>query len=190
MAIVTTQAAPDIQRFAFQGLDEIKRPRSEVPRAEVFYNLIEFEVPQPGAGNTQQLQITCVLPQAFTYAISEIHLRVLQGGAQGQEEGLDSVCRGVFQNAILESEASFQLTFGGVSTGISAGVVRLYNFNDDLPKALMLPHVPAQPGAIILIVNSDIDDGDAWTVEFFMRTLQFDIDQLHYWQVNTPTPIR
>jgi len=196
VAVITTAIDATLQRFAFQGLDEVTRPLSHVPRAEMFWQVLNAVVPPPGESNNQRVIINCSLPGNFAYVVSEVHLRTTQtmGGSQ-QNDGVDAVVAAVLMDTISLGESTLAIPFSGTSL-FPAEQNGRRGFTFDLPKTLIAPYPyrtqasVQNTGLLQFDFFSNFENGGEISVNLFCRVLQFDIDQLHHFQVNTPTPVR
>lgn len=213
MALITTTASLIRQYNAFTGLSALERSQSGIARAELVYYNVNDSWPAPGAGNNRIYQTGDIsLPKDFGYVITDAfmqivfngspqinaeavaHLRISPGGTLGPQI-----------NTTLLSYPSRQNSSG--TTAISNINANNYNANypfssadgeityilRDKPTALIYPFssqsytTSPNPASIFnLQVGEQLADGNAYTINTYIRFLQYDIDQSYNYVLQSP----
>lgn len=213
MALITTTGSFIRQYNAFTGLSALERSQSGIARAEVVYYNVNDDWPAPGSGNNRIYQTGDIsLPKDFGYVITDAfiqiigngfhqinaeavaHLRISPGGVLGPQI-----------NTTLTSNASRQDSAGGTAIGTIAA--NNYNANypfassdgeityilRDKPTALIYPFgsqnytsTPNPASIFNLQLGEQVVNGNAYTVNTYIRFLQYDIDQSYNYVIQSP----
>ncbi len=175
-------------RFGFTNLPDPISEKSAIPRAELFYIVNRSKNPNNVAAGSDVIQIVCELPQAFAYVLSEVHCRLATSGA---DEAWDVDMQADIADNKFFNQSDVLVPFVGHSSAdIQAGTQpRDYVFMDNIPKTVIICQ-PGQEGRAIFNVNRTGDTLAIGNLSFFCRVLQFDVDQAHRYEVNTPIPVR
>ncbi len=189
MAIEQTSLSPLPTIFPFLGLDQLGLDRSNVPRAEVIYSGILQVVAASGVGDTQRLDITCELPQNFSYAMAECHIDITTAAGTlntWNDDGIlflvdaNNPARSIFVSSPLHSQ-------GVIDTEMTPKHV--YNL-ENIMKGVLVPPPNSIGAKVGLTFNNTTEGSVAATTSFYIRLYQFDIEQAHHFAVNTPDLIR
>ena len=213
MALITTTGSLIRQYNAFTGLSALERSQSGIARAEVVYYTVNDTWAAPGAGNNRIYQTGDIsLPKDFGYVITDAFmqvvvnnsgtilleavapLRISPGGSLGPQI-----------NAQLDSKPSRQDVNG--TTAIGSIAAFSYNGNypfsssdgemtyvlRDKPTALIYPFAsstytstPNPASTFNLQVGEQYANGPAYSVNLYIRFLQYDIDQSYNYVVQSP----
>ncbi len=189
MAITQTTLTPDPMVFPFLGLGQLGLDRSNVPRSEIVFSGINEIVTLGGVGDEQRLDITCNLPQNFSYALAEFHADISTAGGTTNSWDVDAIAFLVDATGAGRSiSVSMPVTANGVADDIVLPRV-VYDIGKVMSAVLVPP--PNTSGAKLGVTfNNDIQGAVGALVTFYIRFYQYDIEQAHHYSVNTPTLIR
>lgn len=185
MAVVVTTFTPNPQPFAFTTAPGDLINRTALPRAEIIHAVSAGEIVAAGVGDSQLLNVRIELPQNYTYVCVDVALAITGVDAgDWNANALFTIGRGDFQQWMsLESPG---VTVYG--TGAASQIARAYKVPARLPKGLVLG-APTGSNSTINVENGNLN-GTAMEVRFYSRFLQYDIDQFHHVEVNTPSLTR
>ncbi len=186
MATTTTTTAPDPEVFSFSGLPPLRiQQPSPLPRGFISYENSAVAITVAGAGEDQVWRINCVLPIGYAYILVDAHISMQ--GAIADLAGWDTV-----MNAELNFDTPVRaIQFDGVSQGDTFSTTtidrRVFTF-PDLPQAIIpVNDIVSQVG--FRVGNHTTDDA-AMTGSVFVRLMQYDIEQAHYYALHTRQLIR
>jgi len=188
MAIEATVLRPTVTVFPWQGLDDIRRDKSEIPRAEVRYFVNAGAITDSGVGDTQSVRIQCDLPKNFAYVLLDLNMSMYS----------TAVAPIGFNNAIASiadaNFSQFNITWGlekMASQSLGALAFDTWNCSrDNLPSVTLIP--PSDGSMIQLTVDlyNETTNQTGYAAYFFARFARYDISQAYHWAVNTPTLTR
>lgn len=188
MATTLTSIIPTPELFGFTGLPNPLQEQSVIPRQEVLFNVVDETVTVAAAGEDQSVDILCLLPVNFAYALSGIFMSITGTDAAAW----DPVSLAIWTDGDAINR-KLVATIGGLSLGTCSNpstsfgpLARAYNF-EPLPQVLLLPR--DEQRLRVKVGNVSID-GAAMKVNFMARMLMYDISQAHHHAVNTPIPVR
>lgn len=176
-----TTFTPDLKKFAIIGLPA-DQDRSSVPRAELIFTVSSGSVLDPGPGNAQRVLITPLMPAGFSYSIQEAYISV-----KGLEVDSWQTTGWVIVNtgALLGTTVRIEIPSAPTSLYSDGAQFNIgYVWKNVFPGNLLMP---SDTGASATFkVSNIVDDKAAATIQFMCRVLQYDIEQAHHYQVNTP----
>jgi len=188
MAIEFTTISPEPRPFAFTGFDETVTRGADVARAEIVYTG-NATIPVPAVGDTQALVLDIKLPKSFCYVLLDVSLLIQtqsvsiddwpDSGTYTQRPGGEPVTDFKFSGGL---EASGNTIISDTSSQKSW---RLPN----KPSYVLIPSVGLDGVVSIRITTKAIDLPQA-SFDFYVRFLQYDINQAHHWAVNSPAYVR
>ncbi len=189
MAVTQTSLSPTPMVFPFLGLGQLGLDRSNVPRSEIVYSGEAVVVTAGMVGEEQRLDITCELPQNFSYALAEFHCDIATAGGTTNSWDADAIA---FMVDAVGTDRTINVSMPITAEGIVDDVVlprRVYNLQNPMRAVLVPPPntIGAKLGATF---NNDVQAAVQAAVTFYIRFYQFDIEQAHHYSVNTPTLIR
>lgn len=187
MATTVTALTPIGFPFPFIGIGvPAAQLTTFIPSAELIYTANE-SITVAGAGEDQQLTISCALPASFAYVLVESSFRI---------RGVDSAD----WNAVAGSElsdstggpnrVSIPLAYKseGVHNDTTTQIDRQYRLLES-PTKLLVPKPSDNAFFSVEVFNPNID-GTSESVKFYARFLRYDRNQAQFWQVNTPVYTR
>ena len=211
MALITTNADLIRQYNAFTGLSALERSQSGVARAElIYYGSSDWD--DPGAGNNRLFQVPqTTLPKDFGYVLTDVFLSVstdatadVQAEAVGQMRLFPGGPLGPQINLTLSSVPS---RVGG-SLGTAIGSIPADEYNGMIPSARGLNSninyqlskdfkgviYPFQgdtyssdaKSVFDLVLGEGYTNGPNYTVQTYIRFLQYDIDQSYNYVIQSP----
>ncbi len=192
MAIVALTLPYTQTIFPFQGLSEVPRERSDVPRSELICQLQGAAVASGGVGDSTHLSLTASLGQNFSYVMVDFYLGIFGQTAAASVDyedlasmNLNNAVSGIGRDyAMLSSPFSRgEQNFGGTN-------VRMKTYQLDRYENIVVLAPPSrQAGLTVSIFNPTLDDQD-YSVNSMVRFLVYDVNQTHHYQVNTPVVVR
>lgn len=212
MALITTTGSVIRQYNSFTGLGAAERSQSGIARAEVVYYNVNDSWSGPGAGNNRIYQTGDIsLPTDFGYVITDAYLQVVRTSDATYSEAVAHLrispggSLGPQINVTLPSYASRQNDAAG--DAISAIAAYKYNGNypfsssdgeityilRDKPTALIYPFAsqtyttaPNPASTFNLQVGEAFSNGPDYSVNLYIRFLQYDIDQSYNYVIQSP----
>lgn len=200
MAVTTTTLSVaagtvELVHFPFSGMAEIPRDRSDVPRASLVFSTNYATVPGAGAGNTQRLRVSMPFPLNFSYVITDVNYMIVgdTGGATNNFANVATlnVRQSKGPDGTFEYLQFFpmSLAFKAEAAALNAAQNQALLFClDKAPRQVIIPR-DSQDGLVIEHQNATANDQD-YSVQLYVRVLQYDVEQANNWAVNTPTPVR
>jgi len=192
MAVVTSSFNLDAGNMVLQtvpyvgagGMDLVNTP---VPRAELNFQIELGAVTLSGVGDTQAVNIKCVLPLSFAYLVQEISITGFFGTDANDWDDW-GICR--IKSINTEPTQTWQHSFdlwsrGAFGVGLDGKNYHL-NTSPDLNR-LAIPGVSAD---LTVILANTASNKSAMTINFLARFLQYDINQAFSLGPNVPVPVR
>lgn len=190
MATEQTLVAPEAMVFPWQGLNDPSREISVVPRSEVRFQVTDGVITASGVGDDQELIVQMTLPVNFSYAVSEVFMRILPNSADATNNFSD-----VAEMVVADSGPSATREIGTFMPSAQAltsapiqnvGGIRCYSW-PVLPKVIFKPQSSAGVPIFSQIrVTNDTDNDGTYNFDLFARFYTFDVDQSLHYAVNTP----
>lgn len=160
-----------------------------MPRSEIIYAGENEIVTLGGVGDEQRLDITCDLPQNFSYALAELHADISTAGGTTNTWDVDAIAFIVDATGPDRTvNVSMPVTAGGVVDDIVLPR-RVYKLENPM-KAVLVPPPNSTGAKLGITFNNDVQGAVGALVTFFIRFYQYDIEQAHHYAVNTPNLIR
>lgn len=191
VTFVPTGFNPAPLLFAFTNVGGAILVKTDIPRQEVIYSIVNGDIASGGGGDAQSVAIDCALPDGYAYAMSECWMSISGEDA----EDWDPVAFSLFTDG-EGSDRTLAITPEGISHGFSGNdtgtfgpTVRTYNW-PIVPKVLVLP--VTKGGGVtyrVKTANQTVNDTEM-NLHFFARFWMYDIEQAHEYGVNVPTPVR
>jgi len=177
MAVVTTTVTPTPMLNPFQGLGDMGLDRSRVPRADVVFSEKNTLIASPGAGNNSRIHVSCILPPNFAYAVAEID--VLVYGAPSTWNATGAAQMSIAGGATIPME----LLSHGVSDANANG--RNVYHCPTISKAMVVPN-DQSISSLLLVLDNQSDNSVAAALTFYVRFYQYNIEQVHHYNPNSP----
>lgn len=175
-----TNFTPDLKKFAIIGLSA-GQDRSSVPRSELIFTVSSGPILIEAGGSNQEVNITVVLDAGFSYSIQEAYASIKSvDGGDWAANGFVIVNTGALLGTTVRIELESELSTAFVD---GANTNRGYQWRN-FPGNLLMPS-DTGASATFKLGNQSID-GAAATLQFMCRVIQYDIEQAHHYQVNTP----
>ena len=211
MALITTNASLIRQYTPFTGLSATERSQSGIARAElVYYGGVDWN--GPGAGNDRLIQVPqTTLPEDFGYVLTDVFVSVKDDvGAYVAAEGVGQMR--LFPGGILGPMINLTLRSNDSKMGINPttpiGDVPSNQFNTLFPSiygsrgvvnytldknftGLIYPYggkaYSDDPKSTFdLALGEQLQNGLDYIVYFYIRFLQYDIDQSYNYVIQSP----
>lgn len=191
MAQILTTITPQPTIFPYEDMDDIVRPRTDVPRAHVLFDVRTSVIDGAGVGDNQAVQIICDLPVNFSYVLTDFFCSIHNdvAAATNNFENI-AVCN--LNNGQNDALRDYTILNAIVSPGagfLNLKLIKSYKWVGALPKFLLQP----KPTAIVRLVfefNNQTDDDSDYKMNASIRFLQYDINQTFHQQTNTPSLTR
>lgn len=186
MATTTTTSTPDPRVFSFSGLPPLRSlEQSSLPRGYVSFEDGSAAITVAGAGEDQIWRINTDLPIGFAYVLAEVHIWL--NGIIADLADWDNAVNG----ELLFDSPLRSVQFDGLATEDTFGSTtvdrRVYTF-PDLPQSILLASDTSS--TVGFRVGNHTVDGPAMQGGFFIKFLQYDIEQAHHYGIHTPQLIR
>ncbi len=186
MATTQTAFAPAPIVSPFTGLGTLSETvRASSPRSEVTYSILAGAVTVGAVGEDQRVFINCILPINFAYVVVDCFVRLLTA---------DAADWGVVGELSCADSDSSDRTFLASQEMISSGTIdvpsttisRVWNAAHPLLRTVMLKAPASAATRCAVSISNASLAGTAGTLDFYMRFLQFDVEQTHHVGVNWP----
>ena len=218
MALVITTITPALWYQPFVGPSQLVRQQSGVARAELVYYINGGSWPAPGANNDKQLDITITLPKSYGYVLTDMTAQITNATSTvtAQNNALvqvlpDDAATGpgsfwtYLQAPVFNPPAAYGIQGNvGLSTATEANNAnmivkdapdtilskKVYNLNDK-PTFLIYPWKNVQETSSVTSSFFDnVDNSEAYTVQYQARFLQFDVQQGYDFVLQSPVLTR
>ncbi len=186
MAVATTTFTPSAMVFPYEGLPTLGGDHSQHPFAELRFNILAGTVAVEAGGDSQKIDVQVTLPRNFAYTPMDVHFSIFGADFADWEAFADC-----FWTDGLGTGPNPRTVLAPIpcwNEGVS-GTLRSYRFDFERMGVLKPGGGGSTPQFRVLLVNPVIN-GSAMTVNFSARFLQYNIEQAHYFAVNSPTPTR
>lgn len=185
MAVVLTEISPEIQVFPWAGFPPVGSPIQ--PRGEVRFCTREAAVTDGGTDG-QIISILNVCPVNFAYALVECFAQVKREG--DAVNGFESVGTCTYRDGFCD--VRFELVSEGLGTAADTiEESRTYVPRAIMPQQLTYP-TPDFGGGVQVrgrFFNANASEDD-YFVTWYLRLLQYDLQQAYEVNVNTPRLVR
>lgn len=189
MAITATSFTPGIKRFAY--IAPVAPPDSwltPIPRGEALFAINDGSVLAAAAGASQSFSITCVLPSTFAYIMMEASIELYDQEA-GDIATWDSSIRCSVREDVTAPAWTASPRMDAGSTYSLSAVLKGKSYQvADVPRKMIVPGI-AGGLAYFEAMTTTIDLG-ILKINALIKFLEFDLNQAHYYAVNTPVPVR
>ena len=214
MALVTTTGSLIRQYNAFTGLSATERAASGIARAEVVYYNVNDTWPASGVGNNRIYQTGQIdLPKDFGYVITDLYCLVYENNNTSMRANANAVLT-LFPGGVLGPQININTPSSpdrqdaNGNTAIGSIVANAYNSTAPLnsndagqiyelknkPTAVLYPFgsqnytTDPNPASVFnwQIAEQYIGNTSDWTVSFYARFLQYDIDQSYNYVLQSP----
>ena len=213
MALITTSASATRLYTPFTGLSALERAQSGVARAEVVYYGVNETWAAPGANNNRIFQIPqTTLPKDFGYVLSDVFVKVETSSAAAVKAEAVGEMR-IFPGGILGPLIPLSLISDpgrATITSTPVGDIAFDQFNSmfpsskgsiasinyalmEKPQAILYPFgakaytSAANPGTTFdLTMSEHFENGIEYDVSYYVRFLQYDIDQSYNYVIQSP----
>ena len=214
MAVITTNSSPKRLYTPYTGLSATERAQSGIARAEVVYYVVNEDWPAPGSGNNRVYQIPqTTLPKDFGYVLTDVfvnihssasdyvdseavgHMRIFPGGILGPQINLTIDSKpsrmGLTETTAIGSVPADQYNtvrpsvygdVGSVNYQLSekyTGIIYPFDANSYTSTP--------NPGSVFdLALSENALNRTANLVSYYVRFLQYDIDQSYNYVIQSP----
>lgn len=189
MPVDNTPFTPPLTRFAY--ISPTPPPNSwltPIPRGEAIFSVFFDTIAAPSAGDSQSMSITCALPTTFAYILMEATVEIYDAEV-GDTADWDPALRATVRESASQGEwIATPRMDAGAAFSISAILKgKVYQMLDP-PKKMIIPKVGG--GEVFFAMQNTSVDGGPMTCNALVKLLEFDLNQAHYYAVNTPVPVR
>jgi hypothetical protein len=206
MALIQTDFTPALKYIPYTGLSALERSQSGIARAELQYYAVNQSWASPGAGNSRLLKTQITLPNGFGYVITDCMADVTALNTKVSSEAtaqLQIQPSGVLgPNVIVNMASTPGRQLATATTPIGDIPARDYNstypswrgdygsittFLADKPTFLLYDYEDGRNDSLVsFTIGEENLNGSAYSVQFFIRFLQFDVDQSYNYVLNSP----
>ena len=206
MAVVQTDFTPALNYVPYTGLSALQRSQSAIARAELQYFAVNESWPSPGGANNRLLKTQITLPSGYGYVVTDCYADVTNGSDHPDVEALAQLQlqpAGVLGPNIIvpvPSQPSRQDTSG--TTPIGDIPARFYNATypswrgdygsvtfslENKPSLVLYDYKDGSSASLISFTIAESVNGQpTYDVQFYLRVLQYDVDQSYNYVLNTP----
>ncbi len=206
MALVQTNFTPVEKYIPYTGLTQLERTQSGIARAEFQYFTVNEDWPASGSGDNRLLKTQITLPSGYGYVVTDCFANVTELGDFPKAEAFAELQ--LQPSGVLGPNVISQMPgYAGRqdSSGFTAiGSVAANSYNGTFPSWRgsygSINYALRDKPTLLLY---DYDDGTknsliTWTLaeeatqepqaqlQFFLRVLQFDVDQSYNYVLNSP----
>lgn len=183
MATITTSFTPEGLTFPYIGIGvDPAQFITMIPSAEVMFQITSGAVTLSGVGDDQKINIDCALPRSFAWALVESSL-ILKSVDAGD---WDLNCRSWLVDATTNPVYNTPIEY--VSEGLAHDTTLQESLTytvRNLPTKIIVPHSTLDANFHVQLHNITLNDA-AGVMTFSARFLRYDLNQAHYFAVNTP----
>jgi len=187
MATVTTTLTPDPRLFLYEGMPDAARQSSVAPVGEVEFIVHDESIASVGAGDNQAIDITCECPVNYAYALLDLSASISGVPTGNTNNWSTALTAFVSDSGFADRTFEWYLCMDnhGVSTNATNKQFRAY-CPQRLPSIVV---AGIQPQLQIQSFNTTAADS-GYNLNLYARFLQFNVNQQHHFEVNTPIPTR
>ncbi len=157
--------------------------KSDAPRGEVIFEEPSGAVTLAGVGDTQTVSVSLTLPANFAYVLKDLFF-ALQSNTDIAD--WDDTANVSYRTAGDVVAIQIPLMSTGVAHFSGGQGIRMYDWTH-LPTGLTRA---AGDASMSVNLANLVTNGEAASVRFYARFLQYDVSQHHDVEVNRPTLIR
>lgn len=191
MAELTETVTAPARIFPWQGLNDPERVRSIVPRSDIRFLVVDQALTAQGS-NTKRLDIQMPLPVGFAYAMSELHVKLVNDAGTAinyQDQGRFAMRDNT--DWALTTQAIFQnMTAPGAIGAGYTGASKVWAVDGRIEKTIVQAQDDAGAVAEVYLFNTTNPDPINYSLYCFARFLMYDIDQAYHFEPNTPQLVR
>jgi len=188
VAVVTDTFLPTISRTVFLKPQDMVREFTPVPRAILNFSVSAGVVSAKPLNDTQETQVSIVLPFEFAYRLVDLTQTVLQDvandwGSIPYLEVLNGVRR-IAQGTVMRFP--WNLVDGFQTGGVELNMVRPID-GRGAPRVILQSILPrVSPVITFKAFNPNTPAGAAGTLDFFAAFLEYDIEQVERFPIHFP----
>jgi len=194
MAVVTTAFSVALgnmrmQTIPYVGGGSMEKVNTPIPRAEINFEINNGAVTLSGVGDSQTIDITCVLPLSFAYVVQEISLTNLVG-VDGDAWEPIGICR-IRNNSIELPTWKHSMDLFSRGHYFVSATTRGRGYHLASPGELNRMIIPGTSANLVIQLSNITLNQSAMTIDGFLaRFLVFDVNQAYFYGGNTPIPVR
>lgn len=186
MAVVLDVVVAAFTRTPFIKIPDLNRELTAMPRSIVNFQVTSAAISLKPVGDTQELNVSIVLPTEFAYRLVALNGFLQQNRAQvwidrGYLE-ITNGPRGLALGATQEWPVQLELT-GRIPSFTNAVIFRLL----DAPTDILQSDKAVAPTIVFKAVNIDNTAASAGVLNFMVTFLEYDIEQVQRFPVHWPT---
>lgn len=216
MAVIHTIINPDPRLTSFTGGTDARRLAQGAARGEVRYLSADASSwPATGGGENRSLVFSMTLDRDYAWVLTDMSCNFIQLNSTGIKMEAAGFCEIVVPQKGIDQYINFQLVsqpsrqdsigttaIGTIAAGeynsqypiidISApGSMSFQPYPGSLPKYMLYPFDKQGDSVSVNVIFSEANTNEAAiTPRFACRFLQYDIDQVYDWRVQSPALTR
>lgn len=190
MAVITTSITPSLKVFPYSGVPELLLDRSDFPRSEIEFKVLNGAIALTGVGDSMFVALACVLPLNYAYTLSDFFLTI--HSAAGATNNFNTALTLFINDDVLGLVRTYEIFLPNESTSAMFGATMIDTKTYCItcfPTQLLKGETGGQIELSIQGTNETTND-TAYTLDFFARFQQFDVNQAQNADVNRQTPVR
>lgn len=186
MAVVLTSLVAAFSRTPFIKIPDLQRELTSMPRSIVNFELTAATLAAKPVNDTQELNVSIVLPVEFAYRLINLSISLVQDVANDwTNRGYLEITNGV-RGPQVGSTQRYQAVMDfatRIPTPSEMWIARLSNFPTDILQAIG----GSAPVIVYKAHNATAAVGAAGTVNFLTTFLEYDIEQAQRFPIHWPT---
>lgn len=206
MAIIQTDFTPVEKYIPYTGLTQLERTQSGIARAEFQYYAVNEDWPATSAGEQRLLKTQITLPSGYGYVITDCYANVTQSndlpkaeavaelqiqpsgtlgpniivqlpGYSGRQNSAGTTAIGsISANDFNANFPSWRGAYGSISYALrEKPTILLYDFDDGTKNSL-----------VSFTLAEQASQEAECQLQFFLRLIQYDVDQSYNYVLNSP----
>lgn len=190
LALATTQSVFDLGaiNFPYIGLMSGDYAQTFIPKSEVLFSLSAGTIVVAGAGEDQQVRVTCNLPRGWAYVFLEATLRITNADVADWDDCASSEMKDNDSGTVNFITHMTMCTGAGIAHASTTQPIKTYHVMNPINKVFLCNG--AGDGRLRFVLHNLVIDGAAGTCDAYARFLRFELNQAHHYAVNTPVSVR
>lgn len=141
-----------------------------------------------GAGEDQQVKITCTLPRGWAYVFVEATMRLTNVDIADWDDCASSEMQDSTSGPVHFIAHMTMCNDGSIAHASTTQPIKTYHVVNPINKVILCNG--DGDGRLRFIIMNTTIDGAAGQVDCYARFLRFEMNQAHHYAVNTPVSTR
>lgn len=192
MAIVTTTFTVSPSPYSFSGITDLVRSGTYAAQGEIAFSELSGDLSGAGVGNESRLLSIMDCPANFAVALMDFSLSITGDTAASTNNWPDRIQARVQNSVSLQTADQLgsieMLSHGETNTGPTGFLKKTWS-PCKLPTGIFRPLSGDNVRCVVDSINDTANDQD-YTLDLYVRFLQYTIEQANQWEVNSSRPVR